>query len=53
MQRKVDIKIRGERFILEGDTEVPEFAAVFLVCRREATLMEKEEARKSSNQTTG
>lgn len=40
IQRKVDIRIRGERFVLEGDTEVPEFAAVFLVCRREATLIE-------------
>jgi DNA primase small subunit len=53
MQRKVDIKIRGERFVLEGDTEVPEFAAVFLLCRREATLFEEEEAGKGSTCTTG
>jgi DNA primase small subunit len=47
MQRKVDIRIRGERFVLDGDTEVPEFAAVFLICRREATLFGKEEAEKN------
>jgi DNA primase small subunit len=47
MQRKVDIKIRGERFVLDGDTEVPEFAAVFLICRREATLAGNEEMVKS------
>jgi DNA primase small subunit len=47
MQRKVDIRIRGERFVLNGDTEVPEFAAVFLICRREATLLGNEEAGKS------
>jgi DNA primase small subunit len=39
MAKKVDIKIRGERFCLEGDAEVPEFAALFLLCRREATLI--------------
>jgi DNA primase small subunit len=44
MQRKVDIKIRDERFVLDGDTEVPEFAAVFLICRREATLIGRDEA---------
>ncbi len=53
MQRKVDIRIRGERFVLEGDTEVPEFAAVFLVCRREATLIEEGEAGNGPIQTTG
>jgi DNA primase small subunit len=47
MQHKVDIRIRGERFVLDGDTEVPEFAAVFLICRREATLMGNEETVKS------
>jgi len=39
MTKKVDLKIRGESFRLEGDTEVPEFAALFLLCRREATLI--------------
>ncbi len=53
MQRKVDFKIRGERFVLEGDTEVPEFAAVFLVCRREATLIGKEEVAKSPTKNAG
>jgi DNA primase small subunit len=38
MARKVDVRLRGERFILDGDVEVPEFAALFLLCRREATL---------------
>jgi DNA primase small subunit len=47
MQRKVDIRIRGERFVLDGDAEVPEFAAVFLICRREATLAGNDEAGKS------
>ena len=38
MTKKVDVTLRGERFGLEGDAEVPEFAALFLLCRREATL---------------
>ena len=38
MAKKVDVTLRGERFGLEGDAEVPEFAALFLLCRREATL---------------
>jgi DNA primase small subunit len=53
MQRKVDIRIRGERFVLEGETEVPEFAAVFLICRREATLTGNEETVKGSVQAAG
>jgi len=39
MAKRVDIKIRGESFSLEGEAEVPEFAALFLLCRREATLV--------------
>lgn len=35
---KVEIRLRGERFSLEGNTEVPTFAALFLVCRRMATM---------------
>ncbi|MDD1773858.1 MAG: DNA primase catalytic subunit PriS [Methanomassiliicoccales archaeon] len=35
---KADIRLRGERFSLQGATEVPTFAAVFLVCRRMATM---------------
>jgi DNA primase small subunit len=38
MAKKVDIRLKGERFSLEGDVEVPEFAALFLLCRREAVL---------------
>jgi hypothetical protein len=38
MNRDVDVALRGERFILRGDVDVPEFAALFFVCRREATL---------------
>jgi len=38
MSKKVDIRLRGERFSLEGEVEVPEFAALFLLCRREASL---------------
>jgi DNA primase small subunit len=36
--RKIDIKLRGERFALEGEVEVPLFAAIFLLCRKEAKL---------------
>jgi len=35
---KVEIRLRGERFSLEGNTEVPTFAALFRVCRRMATM---------------
>jgi hypothetical protein len=38
MTRKTDIRLRGERFSLDGEVEVPEFAALFLLCRREAVL---------------
>jgi DNA primase small subunit len=38
MSKRVDLRLRNERFVLEGDVEVPEFAALFLICRREATL---------------
>jgi len=38
---KVEIRLRGERFSLEGTTEVPTFVAVFLVCRRMATMPEE------------
>jgi DNA primase small subunit len=36
--KKVDVRLRGERFRFEGETEVPEYAAIFLICRREAML---------------
>ncbi len=38
MKKRVDIKLRDERFALESEVEVPEFAALFLLCRREAEL---------------
>ncbi|MEM2944041.1 MAG: DNA primase catalytic subunit PriS [Methanomassiliicoccales archaeon] len=38
VHRRVDIRLKNERFVLEGDTEVPTFAALFLICRKEATL---------------
>ena len=38
MVKAVDIRLRGERFSLSGEVEVPEFAALFLLCRREAVL---------------
>ena len=39
VKRKTDIKIKGERFDLDiGVTEVPEYAAVFLVGRRIADI---------------
>ncbi|MBM4237486.1 MAG: DNA primase catalytic subunit PriS [Euryarchaeota archaeon] len=38
MSKKVDFKLRSERFNLEGEVEVPAFAAMFLLCRKEATL---------------
>lgn len=38
MRRPADLEMRGERFSLEGETEVPEFAAVFLVGRRMADV---------------
>ncbi|MDD1746849.1 MAG: DNA primase catalytic subunit PriS, partial [Methanomassiliicoccales archaeon] len=38
MVKRTDVRLRGERFSLEGEVEVPEFAALFLLCRREAVL---------------
>jgi DNA primase small subunit len=38
VDRKIDIKLRDERFALEGEVEVPLFAAIFLLCRKEAVL---------------
>jgi len=38
VEKRVDISLRGERFSLEGVAEVPTFAAVFLVCRKIATM---------------
>jgi DNA primase small subunit len=38
MMKRTEIKLKGERFFLEGNVEVPEFAALFLLCRREAEL---------------
>ena len=36
MRRPADLDMKGERFSLEGETEVPEFAAVFLIGRKMA-----------------
>ncbi|MDD4245030.1 MAG: DNA primase catalytic subunit PriS [Candidatus Methanomethylophilaceae archaeon] len=38
MRRDYDVTIRGERFSLSGTTEVPEYAAVFLIGRKEASI---------------
>ncbi len=38
MRRPADITIRDERFSLQGETEVPEYAAVFLVGRKMADV---------------
>lgn len=38
VKNPVDLKIKDERFVLEGETEVPEYAAVFLIGRRFAEL---------------
>jgi len=38
MKRDSDITIRGERMSLKGETEVPEYAAVFLIGRKMADL---------------
>jgi len=45
MKRDYDITIRGERFSLKGTTEVPEYAAVFLVGRKEASIGDGTEPR--------
>ncbi len=39
--QRTELRLRDERFMLEGEKEVPEFAALFLLCRRQATLAEK------------
>ena len=36
MRRPADLDMKGERFSLKGETEVPEFAAVFLIGRKMA-----------------
>lgn len=38
VNRRIDIKLKNERFALEGEVEVPIFAAIFLLCRKEAVL---------------
>jgi DNA primase small subunit len=38
MRRDYDVTIREERFSLSGTTEVPEYAAVFLIGRKEASI---------------
>jgi DNA primase small subunit len=38
LREPVNLKIKDERFVLEGETEVPEYAAVFLIGRRYASL---------------
>ena len=40
MRERTDISIRDERFSLEGETEVPAYAAVFLIARKMASLAE-------------
>jgi DNA primase small subunit len=43
MKRDSEITIRGERMSLKGETEVPEFAAVFLIGRKMADLVHNNE----------
>lgn len=38
VKKPVDMRIKEERFVLEGETEVPEYAAVFLIGRKFADL---------------
>lgn len=38
MRRPADLEMKGERFSLKGETEVPEFAAVFLIGRKMADI---------------
>lgn len=38
LENRVDVRLRGERFSLRGTVEVPTFVAVFLICRRNATI---------------
>lgn len=37
-KERVDLTLRGQHFTVEGEDEVPTFAAMFLLCRRLATL---------------
>ena len=43
LKAPVDLEIKDERFVLEGETEVPEYAAVFLIGRGYASLGHKSE----------
>ena len=36
MRRPATLEMKGESFTLDGETEVPEFAAVFLIGRKMA-----------------
>lgn len=45
MRRDYEVTIKGERFRLSGTTEVPEYAAVFLVGRKEAVVGDGTEPR--------
>ena len=36
MRKPADLDMKGEHFSLKGETEVPEFAAVFLIGRKMA-----------------
>jgi len=36
----IDVELGGERFTLEGESEVPLYAAIFLLCRGEAILVD-------------
>lgn len=47
LREKVDLRIKDERFVLEGETEVPEYAAVFLIGRRYAVLGKESEQKES------
>ncbi len=39
LEKEAEVRLRGERFSLSGGVnEVPEFAAVYLICRRLAKL---------------
>lgn len=38
MEEKQDIQLKEERFILEDECEVPAYAAMFFLCRRQARL---------------
>ncbi|HUV24480.1 MAG TPA: DNA primase catalytic subunit PriS [Methanomassiliicoccales archaeon] len=38
MNEKQDVRLRGERFVLEDENEVPAYVAMFFLCRRQARL---------------